>query len=119
MIEIPGIERRAVEFRFRRRHEPKLGHVRLAENHETSRPIPRSQKRIGKAWNRGYEMRALTRGQAFREPADVLEKEGHAGEVTLRQFIARPRPCPFIVAVDDEVELRIELLRPRDRFIHE
>src|SRR5262244_1581099 len=119
MPDIPGIARSAVEPGFRRRHEPKLGDVRLAENDETRRLVPRSQKGIVRAWSRGYELRALARGQAFREPVDVLEKEGHAGERPLRQRTAGSLPCPFIVAVDDEVEFGIELFCPRDRFVHE
>src|SRR5262252_9386993 len=119
MLEIPRIAGRAVESGFRRRHEPKLGDVCLAEDDEPRRLVPRSQQGIVRTWYRWHELRALTRRQAFGERTDVLEKEGYAGEATLRQFSAGFLPCPFIVVVDDEVELGIELFRPRDRFVHE
>src|SRR5262249_27895123 len=98
---------------------PEFGDICLAENDKTCGFVARGQKRIVRRRDRRQEPRSLPRRQAFSQTENVLEKEGHACDGALRQLGARRPPCPVIVSGEEEIECRMELFRPPDRFFDE
>ena len=68
------------------------------------------------------ELEALVERRAGKLGAEVLEEEGHAAERAVGQrarLLRRLGPGPVEELVDDGVQLRVELLDPADRLVHQ
>ena len=118
MLGVPGIARRPVQTRLRRRHQTPFGRRRLAVDHESGvdETLRQRIRVVGDIIlvERGAESRTRAR-----EQVEILQQKRHAAEravwQTLRDLLARE-----IVMFDhDRVELRIDLLRARDRLVEQ
>ena len=113
-LQIPRIARRAEDPGLADRQDPVLGQRRRAHDHE-ARPLQTPHHIVVVGRDEIFHQRAAVCVPPVLQCAVVLDRNRHARERALvaRAHLVRGRQRPLVVDLDERVQLRVELLDPR------
>ena len=115
VLQVPGIARRAVDHRLRRRVQTELRRVGAPEDHQPGPLVTLDDGEIMVGDEAVIEMRPVPHPRAGVPGVDILQQERHARQRALRQSRLQSLPRLIVHLLHDRIEPGIQRLDPPDR----
>ena len=115
VLQVPGIARRAVDHRLRRRVQTELRRVGAPEDYQPGALVTLDDGKIMVGDEAVIEMRPVPHPCSGVPGVDILQQERHARQRALRQSRLQSLPRLIVHLVHDGIQPGIQRLDPPDR----
>ena len=115
VLQVPGIARRAVDHRLRRRVQTELRRVGAPEDYQPGALVTLDDGKIMVGDEAVIEMRPVPHPRAGVPGVDILQQERHARQRTLRQSRLQSLPRLIVHFLHDGIQPGIQRFDPLDR----